>query len=267
MFGKWTDNIEQISHNYVNAKPYEHVVIPNFFTEEYAEMIGQNLPDPDDTWYKYDNPFEGKYLFNKFSEDDPVKKTIDLLYSDEFIDYMSKISKITNLESDPHLNAGGLHAYPRNGISGIHLDYNVHPITKKERRTSILVYMSKNWKPEWGGRLKIWDENLTECKTIEHDLWNTAVIFKTNGLTYHGFPEPIKCPEGVYRKAIGIYYMSDPTPESLANIRHSAIYFPAPGEKVGDKMANLYEIRKTRRITDADLIDWPNWREECGRSD
>jgi hypothetical protein len=183
------------------------------------------------------------------------------------MDYMCKISQISNLEPDPHLNAGGLHAYPRNGISGIHLDYNIHPISKKERRVSILVYMSKNWQTEWGGQLKIWDSGLTTCKTIDHDLWNTAVIFKTNGLTYHGFPEPIKCPEGVYRKAVGIYYMSDPTPESLANIRHNAVYFPAPGEDVNVKMAKLYEIRKTRRITNEDLLDWPNWREECGRSD
>lgn len=265
MLGQWTTEIERLSHEYATAQPYEHIVIPNFFTDEYAELLGRNIPDPDDTWYKYDNPFEGKYLFNNFKDGDIVKKTIDFMYSDEVLNYMGKISKISNLEPDPHLNAGGLHAYPRNGISGVHLDYNIHPISQKERRVSILVYMSKDWKHEWGGQLKIWDANLTACKNIEHDLWNTAVIFKTNGLTYHGFPEPIKCPEGVYRKAVGIYYMSDPTPESLANIRHNAVYFPAPGEIVCDKMKILYEIRKTRRITDDDLLNWPNWREECGR--
>jgi len=266
MLGSWTTDIERLSEEYINAQPYEHLVIPNFFTDEYAELLGKNIPDPDETWYKYDNPFEGKYLFNKFNDGDFVKSTIDSLYSPECLECMTKISRISNLEPDPHLNAGGIHAYPRNGISGIHLDYNIHPISKKERRVSILIYMSKEWKSEWGGQLKIWDSALTECKTINHGLWNTAVIFKTNGMTYHGFPEAIKCPEGVYRKAVGIYYMSEPTQESLKNIRSNAVYFPVPGQPVSDKMAKLYEIRKTRRITDADLADWPNWREECGRS-
>ena len=267
MFGSWINNLESLSNDYTNAKPYEHLAIPNFFTEEYAEEIAKHFHDPDDTWFKYDNPFEGKYLFNKFKDGDFLKGTIDALYSPECVSAMSTISKITNLEIDPHLNAGGLHAYPRNGISGVHLDYNIHPISGKERRVSILIYMAKEWKSEWGGQLKIWDSKLTKCTAIQHGLWNTAVIFKTNGDTYHGFPEPIKCPEGVYRKAIGVYYLTEPTPESLTNPRHHAIYFPAPGQHVSDKMRKLYEIRKERRIEPADMADWPTWREDCGLSD
>jgi 2OG-Fe(II) oxygenase superfamily len=267
MFGDWTRDVQSLALQYKTAKPYEHVVIPNFFTTEYAEHLTERFPDPDNTWFKYDNPFEGKYLFNNFDPDDPLKKAIDTLYSQEFLGHVCQITEIPNLVSDPHLNAGGLHAYPRNGISGVHLDYNIHPVSGLERRVSILVYLSKDWKEEWGGRLKVWDPELTTSTEVQHGLWNTAVLFKTNGLTYHGFPEPIKCPEGTFRKAIGIYYLSEPTQEALENPRHHAIYFPAPGTLVNDKMKRLYEIRRERRLEPTDLDDWPTWRQDCGRVD
>ena len=180
---------------------------------------------------------------------------------------MSSISGIEKLESDPHLNAGGLHAYTRNGMSGVHLDYTIHPITEKERRLSIMVYMSKGWDESWGGNLKMWDENLENSVTTNHSLWNTALVFRTNGKAYHGFPDPIKCPEGAWRKVIGIYYMTDPTTDSLENPRRNAHYFAEPGKPVHENMQKLLDIRRSRRLTADDLCIWPEWRRDCGRED
>jgi hypothetical protein len=264
MFGAWINDVSILHDKYTNAKPFPHVLIPNFFTEEYANEIFNIFPDPDDTWFKYDNPFEGKYLFNTFTNEEPIKNAIDSLYTPEFIRTISSITGISELESDPHLNAGGLHAYPRNGLSGVHLDYTIHPKTGKERRVSIVVYLNKGWSEEWGGNLNIWDDKLKTKTVLEHDLWNTAVIFKTNGTTYHGIPDPIKCPDGTFRKSIGIYYMSEPS-EFLESYRKNAIYFPTPGAPVTDKMKKLYDIRKNRRLTPEDLLDWPTWRSDCGR--
>jgi hypothetical protein len=78
--------------------------------------------------------------------------------------------------------------------------------------------------------------------------------------------EPLKCPEGTYRKSIGIYYLTEPTAESLVNPRYHAVYFPTPGAEVSDKLKKLYEIRKERRITEDDMSDWPTWRQDCGRT-
>jgi hypothetical protein len=267
MFGEWTRDIQALSNEYTNSKPFEHVVIPNFFRPDVAERIYAQFPHPDDTWFKYDNPFEGKCIFNTFKPEDPMKSVIDSLYTPEFLQYMSSISGIEKLESDPHLNAGGLHAYTRNGMSGVHLDYTIHPITGKERRLSIMVYMSKDWDESWGGNLKMWDENLENDVTLKHSLWNTALIFRTNGKAYHGFPEPIKCPEGAWRKVIGIYYVTDPTKESLENPRRNAHYFAEPGKPVHENMQKLLDIRRSRRLTADDLCIWPDWRRDCGRED
>lgn len=263
-FGEWTKDLETLRELYRDAQPFEHVVIKDFFRD--PDTI--KIPKPDSSWFVYDNPFEGKYLKNVFSTKDDekeVKAAIDALYSDECIEYVSKITGISNLEKDPYLNAGGLHAYARNGRSGIHLDYTIHPVTGKERRVSIMVYLSKNWNDEWGGKLRLWDKTLENETVIDHGMWNSAIIFRTNGDdAYHGFPDPLTCPEGVYRNVIGVYYMSDPTESTLQNPRERAYYFPRPGDQINEKMKRLYEIRKTRRLEDSDMDDWPTWREDCG---
>jgi hypothetical protein len=258
MFGNWIHNPS--TDIYLKAEPFEHVIIENFFTDEFCETI--TLPDPDETWYKYDNPFEGKFLTDKLKGSSNV--IVEALYSQSFLNFVRKLTGIDNLEPDPHLNAGGIHAYGRNGRAGAHLDYTIHPLTGKERRVSIMVYLTKDWDPAWGGKLSLWDENLENRKTLECSLWNTAVIFRTNGMAYHGFPEPITCPEGKWRKVIGVYYMSEPTQETLAAPRKNAVYFPLPGSNPCEQLVKLYEIRKTRRVTATDLEDWPTWRQDCG---
>jgi hypothetical protein len=223
------------------------------------------LPDPDENWWKYDNPFEIKFVLNKF--DGELSNLFEFINSNIVVNRISTISNISNLEPDPYFHAGGLHAYPRNGICGIHLDYNLHPISFKERRVSLMIYMCKSWLDEYGGKLELWDEKLCNKKVIQCSFWNTAVLFKTNGINYHGLPDPIKCPSDMYRKCIGVYYMSDLTQETSISPRKNAVLIPTPNKIIDERLRILYDIRKTRRLTPDDMIFWPSWKKDCGLID
>jgi hypothetical protein len=265
MFGAWHDNPEKYAEIYKKGVPFEHVVIPNFFQEEFAEKILSEFPDPDETWWAYDNPFEQKFLFNNFSETHAnMKDAFSILNSVSFANKVSVLTSVPNLEPDPLLHSAGLHSYTRNGKVDIHLDYTMHPQVNKERRISLMVYMSKGWNKSWGGSLQLWNSDLTDHTEIDTSIWNTAVFFKTSEDSYHGLPELIACPPGVYRKVIGLYYLSDPRPETIANPRYRAELFPYPGKDIPDKLKALYSIRKSRRLTPEDMADWPEWRKECG---
>jgi len=266
MFGSWYDAPEELMSNYVNASPYEHVVIPNFFKHEIAEKILKEFPDPDTNWWRYDNPFEQKFLFNGFKDETHpiISRVFSGLNSNIFSNKVSSLTGINNLEPDPLLHSAGLHAYTRNGKVDIHLDYTMHPLIKKERRVSLMVYMSKDWRKQWGGALQLWNNDLSHYEEVDTSTWNTGVFFKTSEDSYHGLPEPIRCPVGVYRKVIGLYYLSDPRPETIANPRFRAELFPYPGREIPDKLKSLYSIRQNRRLTPEDMADWPEWRRECG---
>ena len=260
MYGNWINNIDYYKNEYKKAKPYEHIIINDFFSLDYINKIYENYPKIDNKWHYYNNPIEHKYSFNKFDDNNEIKKMYENLNSEEFINLLKEITNINDLEKDEYLHGAGLHAYPNNGKLDIHLDYNIHPITGKERRINLIIYMNKNWKEEYGGNLIFYDENKNESKIKFCPNFNTAIIFRTSDISYHGLPTPIKCPEGKYRKSIAIYYVSSPR-ENLTK-RFKAEFFPQTKQPVNEKLKKLYEIRKQRLITNEDFEDWKNWKNE-----
>ncbi len=260
MLGKWTTNLDYYKDIYKNAKPFEYVIIDNFFDDNYANYIYDNFPSPfdDNNWHLYCNPIEHKYSLNNFENHPKIGELFTSLTEDSFISNMKHITAINDLENDPHLHGAGIHMYPNNGKLDMHLDYNIHPITKKERRINLIVYMNKDWKDEYGGKIEFYDTNMNKI-TEEMPLFNTAIIFKTSDISYHGLPKPIKCPDDIFRKSIAIYYVSNPR-DNLTE-RYKAEYFPQLNQPVNDNLKKLYEIRKNRLITDDDLNEiYPNWK-------
>ena len=40
-------------------------------------------------------------------------------------------------------------------------------------------------------------------------IFNRCVIFNTNEDSFHGHPEPMKCPQNIFRKSIALYYYTE----------------------------------------------------------
>jgi hypothetical protein len=267
-FNNWINNIDNYNNLFKNAQPYSYVIIDNFFDNQTIDMINKEFPLPHETmmkhdWKYYHNPIEHKYTLNKFEDLPIIKKVFDKLNDDETINYLKKITDIHNLENDPHLHGAGIHAYPNKGKLDIHLDYNIHPIIKKERRINLIIYLNENWKNEYGGFLELYDINRENPIQINPS-FNSALLFKTNDFSYHGLPNKINCDDNNYRKSIANYYVSEISNNDNNNQRFKAEYFPRKDQIVSDKLKKLYEIRKTRIIMKDDLNDWENWENEGG---
>lgn len=271
-FGDWINHLDKLSNEYKSNIPFEHVVLNNFFNEAYVNSLISKFPQPpvasplesrvsDNKWYKYDNPIEKKYALNDFSNLPQYGEIFGILQSDEFVNLISHITGIDNLESDPHLHGAGIHFYPPNGKLDVHLDYSIHPISGRERRVNLIIYLNNDWREEYNGDLQLWNVDFTEPVKRYYPKYNTAILFKTNDISYHGLPTPIKCPDDLGRKSLAIYYVSEPRPN--ATKRYKAEYRKLPSQPIDDRLEQLYNIRKTRIIekTDLDRI-YPNWVEE-----
>jgi Rps23 Pro-64 3,4-dihydroxylase Tpa1-like proline 4-hydroxylase len=230
--------------------------------EEYAERIYENFPSYDDTWNKYINPIEYKFSYDNIENlPDDIKKYFYLLSDQKLIKLFEKITGIENLMYDEYLHGAGLHIHPRDGKLDIHLDYEKHPYTQKERRLNVILYMSKDWDKSWGGSTELWNEDVTECVTKSEIKFNRAVIFKTNDLSWHGISEMIKCPENTYRKSMAFYYVSDlTTKKEDKDYRSKALFRKRPDVPYDENMQILYDIRAKRLLTDDDIFKYtPNW--------
>jgi hypothetical protein len=263
MFGNWIHDIPSLAQQFQRAEPFEHVVIENFLDESMALRLSTAFPTPDReptlAWYHYDNPLEQKYACNELGNSKlyRYKNLFDYWQSDETVRLFRDLTGISDLESDPHLHGAGIHASPTRGKLDMHLDYSIHPFSGKERRLNLIYYLNEIWDESWGGNLQLRDPSLTQVKEIPLK-WNTAVLFRTCDISYHGFPTPIQCPPGVYRKSLAIYYVTPPRAEATHRLK--AKFVPLPGQPVSDKLKKLYEIRPECRISENDL--WEGWRGE-----
>lgn len=273
-FGNWITNEDillKLKTDFEKNKPFSHCIINNFLNIEFAEKIEKTVPayNSSDNWYTYNNPLEVKYARDDLS-DFPVdiQYLFYLLSSNYFLCIMKTLTGIHNLEIDDYLHGAGIHLHPRGGRLNMHLDYEKHPISGKQRRINFILYMNKEWNESWNGATELWDSKMIHCVKKIQVNFNTALIFQTNEISWHGLPDPINCPEGMFRKSIAYYYISPLISKDDKNkvgsdkngYRLKACYCKRPKDKYDKGIDSLYKIRPYRRITEEDLkIYCPNW--------
>jgi hypothetical protein len=252
-YSKWTSQLDELSKRYQKASPYPHIVLENFLNPEVLnDCIAEfNKLNETDGWINYKHYNENKRGLNKLDLlPETIKGTINELNSPEFLEFLSKLTGIKGLQKDDGLEGGGIHQSTRGGYLNIHADFTVHPHHRNwQRRVNVLVYLNKEWEEAWGGKLELWDKQMKACEAAVLPVFNRCVIFNTDADSYHGHPEPMTCPEGVFRRSIALYYYT-----VEANPFRRATYYQArPGEgskkilvRLDNAMVSLYTAIKGR---------------------
>lgn len=231
---------DKLSKEFQEAKPFRHCIIDNFFEDTTAIDLSNEFPDYNDPniWSVYRNAIENKKLTPHWDLF-PAKtyQAFTLMNKPEFVEKIKLITGISNLVADYGMHGGGWHMHNCGGKLNMHKDYSIHPKLGMERRINVIIYMTPNWQEEWNGGLEFWshdaEKNLPkESITKVHNKFNRAVLFDTADNSWHGLPTEIVCPEGVYRKSLAIYYISEPR---TGVDGHDRAYFAPTAEQVGDQ--------------------------------
>jgi hypothetical protein len=180
------------------------------------------------------------------------------LNSDAFLRFLSELTGIENLIADHAFGSGGVHRSTRGGFLNIHADFTVHPYRPDwHRRLNVLIYLNEQWEEAWGGYLELWKTDMSECARKVAPIFNRCVIFNTDYDSYHGHPEPMQCPEGLWRKSIALYYytLADASVRSVATnyrprpkdsfIKAALIYLDKKAISVFHKMKTILGVQDT----------------------
>jgi Rps23 Pro-64 3,4-dihydroxylase Tpa1-like proline 4-hydroxylase len=142
------------------------------------------------------------------------------------IAFLQEMAGIDELVPDPYYMGAGIHRTDHGGHLDIHADFNVHKVMKLERRLNVLIYLNRDWRPEWGGAFEIWDKAMERKVSSYLPIFDRMVCFSTGSDTFHGAPEKIAS-DGTPRLSIALYYYTATWDASRKG--HSTLFEPRPG--------------------------------------
>ena len=231
-----------------NIVPFDLWVIDNFLDLELANKLSDDFLDYNSSnWFNYNSPLENKKTCNNwYFFPSTTYKFIAYLNSPEFINYISHLTEIKNLYPDTGLHGAGWHIHGKGGKLNVHFDYSIHPKLELQRKLNIIIYLTKDWDPLWGGNLEFWshDTKLNQPKEkvkIIENVFNRAVIFDTTQNSWHGFADPLTCPEHIQRKSIAMYYLCEPPKQ--VDQRKRALYAPSKDQVNDPEIEKLIKKR------------------------
>jgi len=228
-------NVDRHRTAFVEALPFKHITIDNFFESSFAERLLTDFPsfNPQLARNEYGN-IGGKAVNTKIREISPVYQHLYAVISSKpFLEFMSQLSGIPDLLIDPKMFGGGTHDNQHGQELDPHVDFNYDESEQLHRRLNLIVYFNPEWNSEWGGGLEIHSNPRRphENRIESFDpLFNRAVMFETNEYSWHGFPK-IDLPEDkrhLSRKSISIYLYTKERPAEEIAPMHATFYVQRP---------------------------------------
>ena len=253
-YSAWTAALSVLSRKYRANNPIPHIFLPDFLEPQVAREIAEEfLAFNTVAWTHYQHHNENKLgLAKRDCFPQALGALTDELNSAEFVSWLSALTGIPGLTADPMLEGGGLHQCRRGGFLNIHTDFSHHHYHQHwRRRVNLILYLNEGWQAEWGGSTELWDRSMHRCVAKYPPQLNHALIFNTDEYSFHGFPEPLQCPESVSRKSLALYYYAV---DSEKTAIRSTNYRARPSDGLGktamiwlDKRAvDLYSRAKAR---------------------
>ena len=253
-------------NEFVNARPFPHVVIDYFFEAGHAEQLLAEFP-----------PFDPANALNEFGEVGRKATVTDIrkispfyaqvyrfIASQDYRDFISQVTGIPDLLFDESLFGGGAQENLEGQDLDPHVDFNYLEDRMLHRRLNVLLYLNKEWEKNWGGCIELHSnprrpaEN--QIKVVE-PLFNRCVIFETSERSWHGF-ERIRLPENKKhhsRKMLSLYLYTRDRPAEQIAPPHSTFYIqrPKPARLVPGHTLTEEDVRQIEQ----DYYRRDNWIE------
>lgn len=241
------NNFKKAFANFKGRLPFDHCVVDDFFKPGVAEILeAEFLEYENPKWFYYKNAIEDKKALNDWNQF-PINtyKVFCELMSPEFVKILEE-GMGARIYVDHGLHGGGWHMHGTGGNLNPHLDYSIHPKMSKLRKLNIIMYLSKDLKEEHGGHLGLYDHDpdKNEPGALRNEIqpkFNRAAMFDTTQNSWHGMSRPLTQPEGIYRKSLAIYYLTDIT--TGVDSRQRALFAPRDEQKNNNEITELIRIR------------------------
>jgi 2OG-Fe(II) oxygenase superfamily len=198
--------LDELAAAFATAQPFPHVVIDDCLDLDPAAVA--SFPEVHwPHWQSLGDAYqhEKRACQERAVIPAPWGQLLDELNAPPFLEVLERMSGIDQLIPDPYLEGGGLHRSEAGGILAPHTDFHVYGRLGLYRRLNVLVYVNPDWAPGDGGVLELRHARRPDLEACRVEpVWGRLVVFETNDVSVHGFPEPVA--PGCTRRSVATYY-------------------------------------------------------------
>jgi len=212
----WPDRITNLQESFLTAQPYPHLVIDNVFAPALLARLYDDMPPPSDpVWTRWgggrpeeckpENSKRGISAIDKLPPS--IAGMLGQLTSAPFLEDIRTLTGVPELVTDMTLSGGGLQCSGRGAALRLHADPIRHPSPADfDQAINLILYINPHWIADYGGELELWSRDGATRVVSIPPLFNRVVIFQADRSTFHGHPQPNRCPDGHYRASLALYY-------------------------------------------------------------
>ncbi|MDR6304502.1 Rps23 Pro-64 3,4-dihydroxylase Tpa1-like proline 4-hydroxylase [Nitrobacter vulgaris] len=246
---------EVLRDEYLNAKPWPHVVVANGFPDDFLDEIADEVANIDQSHII--SSLDVRQIKQEASQGfgPATQHFFDLVDGESFREFISTVTGVDNLLSDPSHKLAGAHRTPPGGYTKIHRDFEMHPDTGLFHRVNLLVYLNRDWPDSYGGSLELWPTDMSAIGRRVFPRFNTMVLWETHGGTLHGLPDPVRCPPNRMRLSVASYYYTKECRPAAAGERRGGRYWAARPED-DRSIEHVGWLDRARSVTPEPLKFW-----------
>jgi hypothetical protein len=241
--------IQRWQAEFETGRPFRYLIIDNLLEPAFAEELANKFPALGEMNVRYRGMNERKSEHSDFVNLPSVFSALKKRLSEfDVTTAIGKITQIQNLELINDRFGFGLHQGGKDSFLDIHVDYNLHPLQRKQRRINLILFLNTNWEKDWGGALELWNKDVTKCEQSILPLFNRCVLFECNEYSFHGYSK-INCPEEITRKSFYQYYFTEPEKTIFF---HDTVFKSKPLEPTHKKIA--VQVKETLKNSGKRLL-------------
>jgi hypothetical protein len=191
-----------------STDPFPWLIADGGFDTDALLAVLEEWPSLDDPrWTRY----QASQEYRKLEGSDTAMWSaaaaalVDALGADATVGWVAEQLHLPDAALAALTVGGGYHATVRGGYLAPHADFNGHPDDGRWRRANVLVFLVRDYDPEWGGCLRLGVPGSATERVIE-PRFGRLVAFETSSTSWHGHPDPWLGPEP--RRSLAVYYFS-----------------------------------------------------------
>jgi Rps23 Pro-64 3,4-dihydroxylase Tpa1-like proline 4-hydroxylase len=238
--------IQSYREEYQRSKPYHHVMIDNFLSEEIARKLSQSFPKDELFNHPKKDIHENKLEGDRFDLYPDIFSALKTeIAKPQFSAFIEAITGIKGTFITDDVYGVGIQKGKKGSFEDVHIDFNIHPEKDVQHRLNFQLFLSPSWKAEWNGALEMWNDCVSKCKKAVSCRFNRAIIFEVKDTAYYGYTKPLECPDNADRKLFSANFYTVKEEQGIAY--HDTIFPNLKDARV--KSSIFSSIKKALKVS------------------